>query len=458
MSLMDIFQARNPWWRDPERRIARGFPVRRACFEQVLAQLLRLDRRAQILLGPRQVGKTVLLRQIADELLDRGIPPRNLLYFDLSDDRLPEAVSLREVVEAGRSVADPGAPSVFLIDEIQAATPGWDRFLKSAIDDAAQPGAPGFERFVAAGSAASSISAAGRESGLGRWDEIRIEGLSFSETFHFQGEKPPEHLRDMSGLAFDDYLERGGFPAYLREPSIWQARERMKEDIVGKAILKDLLRTHVNVDHVRRLFVSLIQGSGEEVNPRSVGDDLGDHRAIANYLELLLDTRLVAALPQHLISDGTSRPKQRARLQIRRKLYAADHGLISAFSRIPDPAGDPHVRGQIFEAVVFRHLRDLCVGHQAHLSYVHLPKVGSTPEGEVDFFLEGPSASALVEVTSSQEASGTRLANLRRAGERLGTSRLWLVNDSFAEDRRGDVGVLPVPAFLLEPGRVLEAP
>lgn len=77
MILTDLLQDQNPWWRDGAIRRARGYPVRRDLQPKVLSRLLRVDdRRAVLLLGPRQVGKTILLLQLADDLLAQGWPPR----------------------------------------------------------------------------------------------------------------------------------------------------------------------------------------------------------------------------------------------------------------------------------------------------------------------------------------------------------------------------------------------
>jgi len=65
-----------------------------------LEHLTSSQRRAAVLTGPRQVGKTTLLQQLADALVAQGVPPAQVTYFDFSDERLPaEGVSAREVVE-----------------------------------------------------------------------------------------------------------------------------------------------------------------------------------------------------------------------------------------------------------------------------------------------------------------------------------------------------------------------
>jgi uncharacterized protein len=85
----EILQDQNPWWRSADARRASAYPVRRELQREVVERAGRLaDRRAVVVVGPRQVGKTVLLLQTADDLLTAGWPAANLTYFDFSDDRL----------------------------------------------------------------------------------------------------------------------------------------------------------------------------------------------------------------------------------------------------------------------------------------------------------------------------------------------------------------------------------
>jgi predicted AAA+ superfamily ATPase len=97
--------------------------------------------RAQVLLGPRQVGKSTLLLQIVGKLLEAQVAPSNITFFDFSDDRLaPRTVSPREIVAMGAPGVVPQAPRFFLFDEITWAKSGWDRWLKQAPSWTRRPG------------------------------------------------------------------------------------------------------------------------------------------------------------------------------------------------------------------------------------------------------------------------------------------------------------------------------
>src|SRR5258705_8973632 len=125
MSINDLLHDLNPWWQDGDVRRARGYPFQRHRLAELLSRAESEDRRATLLIGPRQVGKTILLLQLADTLLDRGYPPRNLTYFDFSDERITGEVTARQIVEALPEGRDADRPQVFLLDEIRGSK-RWD--------------------------------------------------------------------------------------------------------------------------------------------------------------------------------------------------------------------------------------------------------------------------------------------------------------------------------------------
>src|ERR1017187_6602298 len=156
MDIVEIVRDQNRWWANPNRRETRRFSQRREVFDRLLSYLGELHGgRAAVLLGPRQVGKTTLLLQLVDELLDRDWPAANITFFDFSDERLVGQVSPRQIVE----LAPPGLadthPRVYLLDEIQNAL-DWQPWLKSAVDQARRGSQPGV-RFVVTGSAAQTF-------------------------------------------------------------------------------------------------------------------------------------------------------------------------------------------------------------------------------------------------------------------------------------------------------------
>lgn len=438
MDLRAILEDHNPWWREPSLRAARAYPIRRRLQREISTRASNLgDRRAAVVLGPRQVGKTVLLMQTADDLLDRGWPPRNLTYFDFSDDRVTEPVTAREVAEVLPVGWAEDHPRALLLDEVRLA-PSWARWLKQAVDR-------GNDRIVVTDSAASLLRDAGRESGQGRWDEHFLEGLSFRELVRMHG-RPDESVATILGRevnVLERYLAIGGFPEHAFSDDLARTRRRLRGDIVGRAILRDLAGAVDNPEPVRDLFVYLVQDSGAIFNASGRGSEMGhDGRSVRRWVSLLEDTFLIAPLPRH-----AARPS--SRLRSKPKLYAADHGLLSAFA--PDPRQDPALRGKIFEAVVFRHLREAARELSAEISYFR-PRENL----EVDFVVETPRARIAIEVTSSA-VKPRRRQRFRNAAGHLKADRGLIVHGGLVEEPSEDGSLVSLQRFVLDPKTYLEA-
>lgn len=437
-----LLEDHNPWWSGSEAR--RAVPsVRRDLHGRLLKHVgNERERRALLILGPRQVGKTTLLLQLAEDLLKAGWPPGNLSYFSFDDDRLTELVSAREIVDFAPVGISPQQPRLFLLDEISRAV-NWAAWLKQEVDR-------GHYRLIATDSAASLLRAAGAESGQGRWDEVVLEGLTFAEFLRLLA-FPDESLQDLLRRipnAVERYLQVGGFPEHARADDYRQARERLRVDVAERAIGRDLLRLGVDVEQVRRLFVYLVQDSGAIFSAAKCAKDLGaDHRSVDKWVALLEDARLIARLPRH-----ARRPA--AQLRSKPRIYASDHGLISAFTPGASLLPGQRVRAQAVEAAVYRHLREWARDTGAEVTFFR------QDDGlEADFVLELAGARTVIEVTGSLYADSEKVRRLRRAGEALKAGRLVMIHAGMLDQKpTTSVTSLRLSKFLLEPSLIWEAP
>lgn len=81
--------------------------------------------------GPRQAGKTTLLKFAIEALLRSGTKPRGILY--LRCDEVADGASLRDIVEEFFLRAPEGKTFIFL-DEITEVS-GWEKTIKGFVDD-----------------------------------------------------------------------------------------------------------------------------------------------------------------------------------------------------------------------------------------------------------------------------------------------------------------------------------
>jgi len=432
--LKTILEDHNPWWRDASQRRAKERPWRRDWQRNVLQDVQRADRRAILLCGPRQVGKTVGLLQLADDLLDRiagGMSPSHVLYFDFSDDRLTSPSSPRDVLAAAPPV---DGPRFVLFDELTSCLPPWDVWLKQAVD-------AGGMRIVATDSSASLLRAEGRESGLGRWDEWHVETLTFREWCGLRCLEPDVALQTDPAL-LERYLRTGGFPEHARPVADEeQVRRRLRSDLMDKAVRRDLRRLGLSRG-LDRLFPYLIESSGEEFKATERGRDLDlDRRTVDSGVDAFLDAGLLRAAQR-----WATRPA--ARLRATMKIHAADHGMIVAFAAVPAPWDDNRTRARTFEAVVFRHLRELAY----RIDEERRDKVFYYRDDrglEADFVLaDGP---VVVEVTSSREPDRAKIASTSEVMQRLKARRGVIVHGGVSAGHSKGVDLLPIHQFLLQP-------
>jgi len=447
MDIIPILHDQNRWWSNPHHREILRFRRRRQAFSRILEYLGDIHGgRAAALLGPRQVGKTTLLLQLVDDLLGRGWSAGNITFFDFSDERLVSAVSPREVVTVRPVGLSADQPRAFLFDEIQNA-PGWQKWLKSAVDESRRAAGPG-SRFIVTGSAATLLRQGGVESGQGRWDEIPIEGLTLAEFLRLGS------LRDEDAVpttvsdpqAFERYLEVGGFPEHIQAMvPVREARQQIREDIAERAILRDLRQTGVDLERIRRLFVYLINGSGNAWNQAKRADDLeANRKSVADWLAVLEGTRLIARLER----DHPVRAKAHTQLRPQPKIFASDHGLITAFASAPEPLEVADIRARVFEAAVFRHLREVARAENGVLSFGRLEE-----DLEIDFIVRYPGHAVGIEVTSSTDAKPRKLARAGLAMSKVGIDRKVLVHGGLVFHATGDIRIVPLHEFLLAPQR-----
>lgn len=315
----------NPWWiagnRDePER----AWP-RRAYFAPFMRLLREREvHRAIVLIGPRRVGKTVLLRQAIHSLLDDGIAGNTILYVAL-DTPLYAGLSLEAIV---RTFADlhrhpRDRPLWVFFDEVQYLK-DWQTHLKSLVDSFRSV------RFVASGSAAAALRLKSRESGAGRFTDFILPPLTFQEYLDFAGQEsnlitdeqqadgqaPSYGASNILALneEFVRYLNYGGFPEAVVNSSVREQPARfLRQDIIEKVLLKDLpsLFGISNTQELNSFFNVLAYNSGAEVSPEALSRHSGVAKAkLLDYLEYLEAAFLVKRV--HRI-DESARRLQRAR-------------------------------------------------------------------------------------------------------------------------------------------------
>jgi hypothetical protein len=305
--------AENPWWDSPhgiaddyDRLTPREYL---SLFHPLVTE--KKVRRAILLMGPRRIGKTVMLHHCVRQLIAEGVPPRTIVYVSV-DHPLYNGLGLDEFLALATDATHhdftrQGGYVVF--DEIQYLR-GWERHLKALVDSHRQL------QCIASGSAAAALRLKSIESGAGRFTDFLLPPLTFHEYLGLlekQGlvtEKDDElHSTDIDALnkAFVHYLNFGGYPEVLFAPAIQADPGRfIKADIIDKVLLRDLPSLYgiSDIQELNALFTTLAYNTAGEVTLDGLSKNSGVAKnTIKRYVEYLQAAFLIRVV-HRLGRDG----------------------------------------------------------------------------------------------------------------------------------------------------------
>jgi uncharacterized protein len=345
----------------------------------------RLDERPptriQVLVGPRQVGKTTLLLEVARQRDGRA----HYVAADSPDAALPGFWE-RTWHEAERR-AEAG-PTVLLIDEIQHVG-NWSARLKGQWDRVRERGVP--LHLVASGSSALQTGAGSRESLAGRFERTLLTHWSAGSLSDAFGVSPEEAARAV--------VSTGGYPgAFPLRDELPRWRAYLRDSILEPAIGRDILATRTvhRPALLRQLFAMAASLPASIVSLQKLQGTLQDRGALEtlqHYLALLGDAFIVAALPKFSTRAHRLRSSPP-------KLIVLDNGLLGAATSAnpPTEASDP-VR---FGAWVENACIAFAVNSGQQVSYWREEPF------EVDAIIEGSWGKWAVEVTTGDAIGHVR--------------------------------------------------
>ncbi|MEM8900738.1 MAG: AAA family ATPase, partial [Bacteroidota bacterium] len=216
---------------------------------------------ATAVLGPRQCGKSTLVKHILSRVDDA-------LYLDLER---PSDLSKLDQAEWFISA---NKDRLICLDEVQRK-PELFPLLRSLIDEERRAG-----RFLILGSASRELLKQSSESLAGRISFKSLTPFLWSE------------LGDEYVL--ETYMSRGGFPLSLLSSSDSLSYE-WRLDFINTFLERDVLQfAGVSVRTMRRLWQMLAHNNGQTINFSSFGSSLGvSHTTIRNYMDLLEGTFMI---------------------------------------------------------------------------------------------------------------------------------------------------------------------
>lgn len=349
-----------------------------------------------LLSGPRQAGKTTLVRKLA------GSERR---YLTL-DDELTRLAAKEDPVGFIRSLDSA------VIDEIQRA-PNLLLAIKKTVDEDRRAG-----RFLLTGSANLMALPSIADSLAGRMETLVLLPLAQCEI----AANPESSLTWLDTLFADGMLAatqpavgddlvnkviRGGYPEALsREDK--RRRKTWAKQYIDALIQRDIkdIASIDKLDQVPRLLRALAQTAGQLCNYSQLGGQVGiDHKTASKYIAVFEQMYLMQRLTPWSGNRLT-------RLLKTPKLQFLDSGLLSVLVDFSDPLRQRMLFGQLLESFVFAELRKQATWAEGEYGLFYYR---DKDQNEVDFVIENASGEIIgVEVKAAASVSLNDLAGLKK--------------------------------------------
>lgn len=405
--VIKVLRQYNPWWRSPSAIREESKPQRRLAYYEALRMIKhRTIRRFAVLSGARRVGKTTIMYQMMETLMDEGVSSKNILYVSF-DNPIVKLVNVETVLSIYESLYPIGGTKYIFLDEVQY-TDNWELWMKVIYDSRKDI------RLTATGSASPILERGAADSGTGRWSVLKIPTLSFYEYCRLlQLEEPvlPDKMKltELVNLTdpqlgdlmdrfapleghFNRYLTIGGFPELVLSDDDAYAQRMLREDVVDKVIKRDVL-TLFNIRSpllMEKLFLYLCMNSTEIFSVTTAAKELENTSisTIESYINALEMSNLIyLAKPVDVGSKGALKGKP--------KIFIADAAIRNAVLMIDDVLSDEKEMGAMVETCVYKHMVSFYQGSTAQLGYFRKAKDN---QKEVDVVVKLPREKILCEV------------------------------------------------------------
>ncbi|MCX6158018.1 MAG: ATP-binding protein [Ignavibacteriae bacterium] len=344
----------------------------------------------QIITGPRQVGKTTLIKQLKEEI---SLP---VTYFSADNVSNPDSgwIDLQWDIQRTKFQTSGVKEYILVFDEIQKIS-NWSEAIKK------QWGKDTFEnrniKLILLGSSQMLLQKGISESLAGRFELIPMAQWSFSE------------MNEAFGFTELEYLWFGGYPggAVLKnDEARW--KEYILNSLIEPTLYKDILLT-TRIDKpalLRKLFELGCSYSGQIVTFQKILgqlDDAGNTTTLSHYLSLLDLGGLLSGIEKYSkekIRQRASSPKWQVR----------DNALLSVMSgkTFDQVKNDPAIFGRFVESAIGTHLLNSKKENKINLYYWR------EGDKEVDYIIEYDNKIISIEVKSSVNKSSNGLYEFRK--------------------------------------------
>ena len=336
----------------------------------------------KVITGVRRCGKTVLLKQIIDELENRGIASENIIYMSFESSKYKNIRNDDDLDEFIFSKTNNLNGKIYLLfDEIQKVK-NWEVSLNSyRVDLECDIYITGSNSQLLSGELATLIS--------GRYISINMLPFSFKELIQYHDEMH-ENIDEIK--LFEQYLSYGGFPGLLNYEN--EEKEKYLYDLYSTIVLNDILYKNKvkDLDLLERLMEFMISNIGQLFSANSISKYIKNENrkttphTIINYMDYARNAFIFNQIKRENI-------KQKRKLLISDKYYLVDSGFYFIFN-----GSTQRNWGQLLENIVFLEL----------IRQGYSITIGKIQDLEVDFVCRKANQIKYIQVSQSILDENTR--------------------------------------------------
>jgi predicted AAA+ superfamily ATPase len=377
--------------------------IKRIQYQLVKDRLSEKSGFVQVLVGPRQVGKTTMVHQILQEI--------NEPYVYVSADTVADTdihwIDQQWENARIKQRQNPDKGFILVFDELQKVN-NWSNYIKHNYDMDTLKGIP--IKVVILGSSRLLLQQGLTESMFGRYELIYMTHWTLSE------------MEEGFGFTPEQYAWYGGYPGAVRlikasDETRW--KDYILNSLVESSISRDVLML-TRVDKptlLRRLFeVGCMYSSQILSLTKVMGElsDAGNTTTLSHYLELLDTSMLLAGLQKYSNNDIVRKKASIPKFQVYNTAFLGAFGKDPLKKTIQELV----IWGRVVESVVGAHL----INHALPTNYkVYYWRDGND---EVDFVLENRGNLVAIEVKSG---ASKRISGTGKFIQKMGAAKVYLV-------------------------------
>ena len=344
----------------------------------------------QVIMGPRQVGKSTLMKQVVNAL---DIP---FVFYPADAVPATKLSWISDCWNAARAKmrVEGLGELILVIDEIQKNT-GWSEVVKKEWDTDTFYDVN--LKVILLGSSRVMLDKGLADSLEGRFERIILSHWSFAE------------MRDAFGFTLDQFIYYGAYPGaaeLIGDEDRW--RDYITGSIVDATINKDILVNEkiAKPALLRQTFELSAAYSGMELSyNKMIGQllDAGNTTTLAGYLNLLSQAGLVCALNKYAVDlarKKNSVPKHQVYNNALKNIYCE--------KPFADAVQDRALWGRLFESAIGAHIMSYAYAGDYKVYYWR-----TKPGCEVEYVLEKKGRVIAIEVKSNSDPGNDGLSEFK---------------------------------------------